>query len=488
MMERIAVRSKTLNGTTKKKWMIFSLIAVVIVFSGVFYVYKTKQSVNKETVIQTSTIGTGNIILSATGLGTLIPGQEVSFGFKEEGQVSEVLATLGEKVEAGQVLARLDSKTLELQYKQAEGNVAVLSSPAEIASAEQAVQDAKASLATAKDDLQFLIGPDLFVAEQKLADTQQGLEAAKAAVAKDASDANKQKLSAAESELADAQKTVEYAFKNYSNSYTLQTFTYPIRNDKGVTKRRELIAPTDAELLAARAAYELAGTNLSDAQNYLDVLNGLKTIQDVPTSSVTSITAANLALDSAKAALDATELIAPISGTITSMDLSAGEDIGTSAIITISNMNQPYTLDASLDETDWDKAKIGYTATVTFDLLPDKNYSGKIIQVYPKLDDSSGTSMVHIVLQLDDTINVDLPVGSTASVDVTGGEALNVVLVPLSALKEVESGKYMVYLMKNGKPVEQQVEIGLQDILYAEVKSGLKRGDVVLTNATTVNQ
>ena len=164
-----------------------------------------------------------------------------------------MLATLGEKVEAGQVLARLDSKTLELQYKQAEGNVAALSSPAEIASAEQAVQDAKASLATAKDDLQFLIGPDVFVAEQKLADAQEGLEAAKAAVAKDASDANKQKLSTAESELADAQKTVEYAFKNYSNSYTLQTFTYPIRNEKGVTKRRELIAPTDAELLAARA-------------------------------------------------------------------------------------------------------------------------------------------------------------------------------------------------------------------------------------------
>jgi HlyD family secretion protein len=482
------VRSKTLKRTMKNRWVIFSLIAVVIVFSAVFYSYKTRQSVSKENAPQTSTIGTGNIILSATGLGTLIPGQEVSFGFKQSGQVSEVLATLGEKVKAGQVLARLDSKTLELQYKQAEGNVAALSSPAEIASAEQAVQDAKASLATAKDDLQFLIGPEVFVAEQKLAEAQGGLEAAKAAVSNDASDANKQKLTAAETAVAEAQKTVDYAYNNYSNSYTLQTFTYPIRNDKGVTKRRELIAPTDAELLAARAAYELANTNLNDAENYLEVLNGIQKIEDVSTSSVTSITEAKLALDSAKAALDATELIAPISGTITSIDLSVGEDIGTSAVVTISNMDQPYTLDASLDETDWDKAKIGYTATVTFDLLPDNNYSGKIIQVYPKLDDSSGTSMVHILLQLDNPISADLPVGSTASVDVTGGEALDVVLVPVTALKEVESGKYIVYLMKNGNPVEQQVEVGLQDILNAEVKSGLKRGDVVLTDATTVNQ
>ena len=481
------MRRKGLKRTTNHKWMIFSLIAVLIVFGGVFYYYETKPAASKENVTQTSTIGTGDIILSATGLGTLIPNNEVSFGFKEEGQVSAVLATLGEKVEAGQVLARLDSTTLELQYKQAEGNVAALASPAQIASAEQAVADAKTSLATAKDDLQYRIGPEVFVAEQKLADAQQALQAAKAEVAKDNSDANQQKVSQSEAAVADAQKTVDYAYKNYSNRYTLQTFTFPIRNDNGVTKRRELIAPTDADLLGARAAYELAVTNLEDAQNYLDVLNGTQKTEEVPTSSLTSMTEAKLALNSAKAALDATELIAPISGTITSIDLSVGKDIGTSAVVTISNTDQPYTLDVNLDETDWDKAKVGYAATVTFDLLPDKNYPGKIIQVYPMLDDSSGTSMVHIVVQLNNQITADLPVGSTASVDVTGGEALNAILVPVSALKEVETGKYIVYVMKNGKPVEQQVEIGLQDILYAEVKSGLKRRDVVLTDATMVS-
>jgi HlyD family secretion protein len=482
------VSSKTLKRTLKKRWMIFSLIAILVIFGGVLYYYKTKSSTSNEKTIQTSTIGTGNIILSATGLGTLIPADEVSFGFKQSGQVSEVLVGLGEKVEAGQVLARLDSTTLELQYKQAEGNVAVLSSPAEIASAEQAVQDAKASLTTAKDNLQFMIGPEMFVSEDQLANARQELESAQAALAKDDSDANKQQLSEAEAAMTAAQKTLDYAYKNYSNSYTLQTFTYPIRNDRGVTKQRELIAPTDAELLNARAAYALAVSNLNDAQNYLDVLNGTKKTEEVPTSSVTSITDAKLAFDSAKAALDATELTAPISGTITSIDINIGEDIGTSAVVTISSMDQPYTLDVNLDETDWDKAKVGYSASVTFDLLPDDNYPAKIIQVYPMLDDSSGTSMVHIVVQLDHQIRADLPVGSTASVDVTGGEALNAVLVPVSALEEVTTGTYVVYLMQNGKPVEQQVEVGLQDILNAEVKSGLKRGDVVLTDATTVNQ
>ena len=469
-------------------WMILSLIVPAIVLIGALYLYLTSQVNNEEDIIETSTIDTGDIILSATGLGTLIPSEEVSFGFKNSGEVSKVLVNLGEQVEAGQVLARMESSTSELKYKQAEANLAALSSPAAIASAKQTVLEAQESLASARDDLQFMIGPEMMVAEERVANAQDELEAAKAAVEQDPSDANKGKVSEAELALAQAEETLTYAYYNYSNSYTLETFTYPIRNDQGTTIRRELIAPTDAALLAARAAYELAQANLEDAQNYLDILTGIKTTEGMPASSVTSLTEAKLASDAAKAELEAAELTAPVSGTITSIGLNEGEEIGTSAVVTISNLNQPYTLDVYLDETDWDKAKVGFETTVTFDLLPDNVYSAKVIQVYPMLDDSSGTSMVHILVQLDTSISADLPAGSTASVDVVGGEALDVVLVPVSALQETESGSYVVYLMKNGEPVEQEVEIGLQDILYAEVKSGLERGDVVLTDATAVAQ
>jgi HlyD family secretion protein len=473
---------------TTNIWVNLSLAVLIIALGGAAYYYVTTYTSTNEKTAETSTIGTGDIILSATGLGTLISKEEVSFGFKNGGTVSEVLVGLGDKVQAGQILARLENSTLQLKYKQAEANLASLNAPAELAQAEQAVKDAEQSVATARNNLQYMIGSDMLIAEEQVASAQQILQTAKAALEQDASDTNKQNVSEAEANLKKAQENLSYAYNNYSSTYTRETFTYPIRNDKGVTIRRDLIAPTDAELLAARAAYELAAANLSDAKNYLDVLNSVKETAEVPASSVTSITEAKVAFDTARANLDATELIAPISGTITSIGLNAGEDAGTASVVTISDLNQPYVIDASLDETDWDKARTGFTANVTFDLLPDDTYTGKIIQVYPKLDDSSGTSMVHILVQLDEAVSKDLPVGSTASVDVTGGEALGAVLLPISALKEVGSGKYAVYLMKNGSPVEQQVEIGLQDILYAEVKSGLKKGDVVLTDPTTVNQ
>lgn len=479
---------KKSSKSSKIFWTVLAIIALVAVLSGAIYYYGTTLTSTEEDVLETSTIDTGNIILSATGLGTVIPSEEVSFGFKNSGEVSDVLVSLGDQVEAGQVLARLESGTLELQYKQAEANLAALRSPVSIAAAKQAVLEAQESLATAKDDLQHMIGPEMMIAEEQVASAQDTLEAANAVFEEDPSDANKQKASEAETALAQAQETLDYAYYNYSNAYTLETFTYPIRNDQGTTVRRELIAPTDAELLAARAAYALAQANLKDAQNYMDVLTGVKTTEGLPTSSVTSLTEAKLAFDAARADLEATELVAPASGTITSFSVNAGQEIGTSTVVTISNMSQPYTLDVYLDETDWDKAKVGFEASVTFDLLPDDVYPAEVTQVYPMLDDSSGTSMVHVLVQLDTSISADLPAGSTASVDVVGGEALDVVLVPVSALKETETGAYVVYIMKNSEPLEQEVEIGLQDLLYAEVKSGLERGDVVLTDATAVAQ
>jgi multidrug efflux pump subunit AcrA (membrane-fusion protein) len=435
---------------------------------------QTQNRGTEESALETSTIGTRDIVLYATGLGSLAS-QEVSFGFRDNGKVSEVLVSLGDEVEAGQVLARLESGTLELKYRQAKANYEALASASGIAAAKQAVAEARQSFATARDDLQFMIGPEMLAAEEQVRQAQRDLQ-----------EANGQEIKAAEEALAKARETLDYAYYNYSSSDTRETFTYPIRNDHGVTIRRDLIAPTDADLLAGRAAYDLAKANLEAAQNYLDVLLGEKTLEEVPGSSVTPITEAKNALDSARAELAAMELIAPIGGTVTALDVSVGEEMRGAAIVTISNTDQPYTLDVYLDETDWDTARVGYEARVIFDLLPEETYTGKVTRVDPALDDSSDAPMIHALVQLDHSIPVDLPAGSTAGVDVTGGEALGAVAVPTTALKEAEAGRYIVYLMQNGKPVAQEVELGIQDILYAEVKSGLKVGDVVLTDATTV--
>jgi multidrug efflux pump subunit AcrA (membrane-fusion protein) len=66
-------------------------------------------------------------------------------------------------------------------------------------------------------------------------------------------------------------------------------------------------------------------------------------------------------------------------------------------------------------------------------------------------------------------------------VEVVGGEARDAVLVPVGTLHKAEDGKYVVTVLQGGQRVERQVEIGLQNDTYAEVKSGIEAGEIVVT-------
>ena len=168
-------------------------------------------------------------------------------------------------------------------------------------------------------------------------------------------------------------------------------------------------------------------------QAYLDILNSGVIPDGAIGAKITTLYEAQLALENAKSALDDTQLIAPISGTVTSLDLSVGEQAGTSSVITISQLSQPYTLDVYLDEADWSMAQVGNKVNVTFDLLPEQTYPGTVTLVYPELSPSFETSLVHLIVQLDQSISQDLPAGTGVTVDVVGGEATGALLVPVDA-------------------------------------------------------
>ena len=75
----------------------------------------------------------------------------------------------------------------------------------------------------------------------------------------------------------------------------------------------------------------------------------------------------------------------------------------------------------------------------------------------------------------------NLPIGLNATVDVIGGKAENVLIVPVEALKSMGDGSYAVFVMENGVPKLKVVEVGLMDFTFAEIKSGLNLGDEVTT-------
>ncbi len=127
---------------------------------------------------------------------------------------------------------------------------------------------------------------------------------------------------------------------------------------------------------------------------------------------------------------------------------------------------------------------MGYETEVTFDILPDKTFSGKVIRVDPGLYTENFTSVVRAIVSLQNAdAALELPLGSTASVDVIGGRAENAILIPIEALHKA-GDQYAVFVMKNGELKLRIVEVGIQNTLYAEITTGLEVGDVVTTGIT----
>jgi hypothetical protein len=56
-------------------------------------------------------------------------------------------------------------------------------------------------------------------------------------------------------------------------------------------------------------------------------------------------------------------------------------------------------------------------------------------------------------------------------------------LVPVEALKELAPGSYSVFVVVDGQLNPRPVQVGLMDISYAEITSGLEQGEIVSTGA-----
>jgi HlyD family secretion protein len=79
--------------------------------------------------------------------------------------------------------------------------------------------------------------------------------------------------------------------------------------------------------------------------------------------------------------------------------------------------------------------------------------------------------------------------GMTATVDIHTRTASQALSIPISALctrsfgDSISSGQ-SVFILNDGKASIKTIEVGVQDLDYYEVLSGLKEGDVIISGPT----
>ena len=460
--------------------------ALVLIFAGGFAYYELAflpSTAAAEPGLQTATVRQGDLVIYASGTGTLIASDEVELAFKTGGQVAGLFVKVGNQVNAGDLLAEVDDSDIQIAYKQAKRSYLEQTSVNAVATAEQAIATAQEDLGSAVNHLMYLISPNVYNWEQEVVEAEGKVEAAREVAHVNPSDEEAQAaLEKAETYLEYANASLESAWYSYKKEYVPRVFKVSSKDIWTKQVKNYIAAPTEADITEARAAVIAAEETLQEANWLYAALSGGDVPDDATGSGLIELEQALLDLNAAQADLDGTKLVAPISGTVMAVDTRLGDTVSSgTTLITVADLSQPL-LEVYLDESDWSNVVVGHPAEVTFDIQPDAIYTGTVTQVDPGLYTENESSVVRALVQLDETQQAfNLPLGTAATVDVIGGQAQAAILVPIEALQETSPGKYAVYQLEDNEPKLRQVEVGIQDALYAEIKSGLEVGDIVVT-------
>ncbi|MBL7163785.1 MAG: efflux RND transporter periplasmic adaptor subunit [Anaerolineales bacterium] len=463
----------------------FWIMAIIlgVLGTGGYYAYPmftaTEVEAADDTPVQTAVARQGDLVIFASGSGTIVAPAEISIGFDESGVLAELSLGVGDWVEAGQAIAVLKTYNSEEEIALA------------ISNAEIAILNAQITL----DEIYETWETDVASALQAVANSQQAVEDAEVAFRRTGLTASQSTIDTEYADMILAQDALEKAEENFEpvsnrpednlERARLQSELSAAQQayDNAVANYNAAISTSDdTEQAIAEADLALANAQIADAQRaYERIKNGPDPDEITLAEAQLENAQLQLVLDQQmRAYLD---LHAPIDGTVLEITADVGEALGTNAFITLADLSQPL-LEVYLDETDLDKVAVGFEVEIIFDAFPNDLFQGRIIEVDPTLFESSNVTAVRALVSLDpDSFAkpVTLPIGLNASVDVVGGRAEDAVLVPVEALRELSPGEFAVFVMVDGEPELRIVEVGLVDFTSAEIISGVAAGEIVTT-------
>ena len=515
----------------KKKWWIIIIIVLIAGLGYVgFNVYQGMSGQNAAVVGElteqdTVVVTRQTLQITVDGSGSLAPNDDVSVSFSAGGKVVEVLVDVGDAVQAGDILARLDDadarETMadaDLQVQQAEINL-------ELAKLEAEAGLNNANLAAAQTDLERVQTNDAHVYDQ--------LTSARIQVQQ------------AKEDLVDAEEAWDDAWDPGRDwELNIRGRKEQLEQERDSTEKNLQRAKDSLE--NAQANYNLAviGIDKSAVQDAeIQVANAQITLDKEPIQleqTALSLEQAKLKLVAAQRSLDDMVLVAPMDGTITELNIKPGQlaSNGQTAVV-ISDLVS-LVVEIGLDETDIAQVVLGQEALITLDAFDEVVLNGLITEIAPIATIQSGVVMYDVTVRL---VPTDLPIkpGMTADVEIIANSAEDVLVVPIKAIRSIGNGSLVMRKLYEGEQAPEmstgsirpggsgqgegqmqeggprgdmsqaelkalreqmqadmqsqlvegytpvRVTLGLMTDANVEILSGLNEGDVVLVNTSTVS-
>ncbi|HHN94246.1 MAG TPA: efflux RND transporter periplasmic adaptor subunit [Anaerolineae bacterium] len=453
--------------------MILALLVIGGLAAGAVMLKNRRAASGEQEDSRAAVVQRGTLLVSVSGSGSVEPLRRVNLTFEGLGTVAEVAVQVGDRVQAGDLLARLDDDQLALQVEQAQAALALAQAqyaqvaagarPQEIASAEANLRAAESRLAAAAAQRdQLLAGP-----------TESQIAAAAAQVAA-AEFQYKATLIAHDRTLRESDDTDERDDAEY------ELYIAKKNLDAAQAQYDEVLAGADSDAVrAAQANVAAAQAQRDAAQAQLDLLKAGPTAAQL-TDARAQVEQAQAALEMAQLALDNAALRAPFDGLVAQVNVTAGElPPPNRPAIVLLDASQ-YRVSILVDEMDIGQLKEGQTAEVTLDALPDLTLTGTVERVAPAATLEGGVVYYEVEIALDPTtapIRADMTANATIVVE----ELDDVLLIPTWAVRvDKDTGQTYVQRRTAAGVERVNVEIGVRYEGQVEVRSGLSEGDVVV--------
>ncbi len=465
--------------------VIISLVAgvTIIGFGGYTIVRSQDSSVTSEvtgsemvSISERATVSTGTLMLTLDAAGSLSPAASETLSFGASAPVTEVLAQVGDTVQAGAVLARLDTtdadariRLAELQLAQAQAALdALLAPPTQIAIdlAEANVTLAQAQLYSASQS------GTTSDADVEIARLQEELARNSLWQAQLRRDQNVAQDVFRSGELTWVEsQAYDQSVNNATDNVTLAESNY-----------EEALNPTTSS-----SGVVSASASVENAQAQLDSLLAGATEDEIRQAEI-KVEQAQLSLDTTQETLANYVLVAPFAGIVAEQSLIVGVNPPATGAIMLLDTSQ-YTIDLRIAEADVVNVGEGQAVTVDVQAFSGESINGTITYLADTPTQSSQLVTYDAEVLLDAVDSVTLRPNMSATATVILKQLNDVLLIPNRFIStDTATGENVVTVENaDGTTTSVPVTIGERSTDSSEITSGLEAGQTIVIIAREVD-
>jgi RND family efflux transporter MFP subunit len=407
-------------------------------------------STNTAVVVDMQQADAGNITLQNSFVGTVSPQESVYVIPFASGTVTEVNYNVGDYVNAGDILFKIDDEGAQLQLKQAQLSLTSTKQQADMATGSQQdstdlqLQSSEIQATSSYEQAQiqyYQVKKKYDEAEDAVDTLEEAIDNLKAAMAVTT-------VSDGDAQLATLEQQLETAKQGRDTLY-------------------------DSYLQVA-SAYRAAEAGKDVVENTKALTQG--EIRDDTNSQLsTGLELAQLGVDSAELALSYYTVTSPISGVVTGKNVEVNSIAASSSVaFTIAN-EKSMTVTFQVGES------VKNTLSVGDEIIVERSgsyYTGHITEIGVAVNQQTGLFQIKANVEADGST---LPSGVSVKITADTYKQNNVVIIPYDAVYYDNSGSY-VYLCVDGKAVKTYVTAGIFNDTDIAITDGINVGDTVITS------